>query len=82
MQRIVDRYPEAHQGSNNISSDPLWRSLSGERLPLRHAAILLALAAVLLLLACANVANLLLVRSVARRREWPSAYRWEQLAGG
>src|ERR1035438_1047876 len=85
MQRIVDRYPESHLGSNTISTDPLWRSPFGANVYLSGTLpILLALAAVLLLLACANVANLLLVRTVSRRREFAirlsmGASRWRMV---
>jgi len=69
MQRLVEQFPDAHQGPNMISSDPLWRSPFGVNVYLSGTlTILWALALALLLLACANVANLLLVRLVARRR--------------
>jgi predicted permease len=70
MGHIAEQFPDSHRGPNQITLDPLWRSPFGANVYLyKTLPILLALAAVLLLLACANVANLQLVHSVARRRE-------------
>jgi predicted permease len=70
MRRIVAGYPDDHLGTNTITLDPMWRSPFGANgymalsLP-----VLLAIAGAVLLLTCANVATLTLVRFVARRRE-------------
>lgn len=70
MQNIAAETPDIERGPNRITLDPLWRSPFGANVYLyRTLPLLLGLAAVLLLLACTNVASLLLVRLVPRRRE-------------
>jgi putative ABC transport system permease protein len=65
--RMRAAYPDAHGSDTGVLVKSLHEEISGRAAPMLR--MLFAAVAVMLLVACANIANLFLVRGAARRRE-------------
>ena len=67
--RLAAAYPETNRGVD-VTVVPVWAGhLGAQGILLKPLQILAAVSALLLLIVCANVANLLLARAISRRKE-------------